>query len=45
VSKNLRRKADACEDMFAAMVAQMNDAMKLKRFQDHTQKQDVPSWL
>jgi hypothetical protein len=45
VSKNLRRKADACEEMFAAMVAQMNDAMNLKRFKDHTQKQDVPSWL
>lgn len=45
VTKNLRRKADACDDMFRVMVEQMNDALKLRRFQEHTLKQKVPKWL
>lgn len=45
VSKNLRRKADACESMFEAMVKEMNDALKLNRFKNHADKQEVPSWL
>lgn len=45
VTKNLRRKADACDDMFRVMVEQMNDALKLHRFRDHTVKQKAPKWL
>ncbi len=45
VTKNLRRKSDACEAMFTSMVAQMNDAMKLNRFREHTTQQEVPPWL
>lgn len=45
VTKNLRRKADAAEGMFATMVEQMNDALTLKRFHEHTNKQEVPAWL
>jgi hypothetical protein len=45
VTKNLRRKALAAEDMFRLMVEQMNDALSLKRFHEHEQKQEVPSWL
>ena len=45
VSKNLRRKSDACEEMFEAMVREMNDALKLSRFKEHTNKQELPSWL
>lgn len=45
VTKNLRRKADACETMFEEMVAQMNDALRLSRFRDHMNNQEIPSWL
>jgi hypothetical protein len=45
VSANLRRKAVACEEMFAAMVAQMNDALNVSRYREHTQKMEAPSWL
>jgi hypothetical protein len=45
VSLNLRRKAVACEEMFAAMVDQMNNAMKIRRYTNHTKAQEMPSWL
>lgn len=45
VSENRRRKAHATEDMFRVMIEQMNDAMNLKRFRDHTNEQELPAWL
>ncbi len=45
VTKNLRRKIEASEKMFEVMVEQMNDALDLKRFQEHTREQGIPSWL
>lgn len=45
VTKNLKRKALAAEEMFRVMVEQMNDAMALKRFHEHTNRQELPSWL
>jgi len=45
VTKNLRRKTEAAETMFAAMVDQMNDALTLKRFHEHTSNQELPVWL
>ena len=45
VTRNLRRKADACDAMFAQMVRQMNDALKIRRFREHTNEQDLPAWL
>jgi superfamily II DNA or RNA helicase len=45
VTKNLRRKAIAAEEMFRVMVEQMNDALALKRFHEHTNNQEIPSWL
>jgi hypothetical protein len=45
VSRNLRRKAVACEEMFASMVAQMNDALKINGFISHPAKMEAPSWL
>lgn len=45
VTRNLRRKAEACDEMFRVMVEQMNDALGLRRFRDHEQKQETPSWL
>lgn len=45
VTKNLRRKAGQAENMFAVMVDQMNDALQLKRFHEHVEKQELPAWL
>lgn len=45
VTRNLRRKADACEEMFDQMVAQMNDALRVNRFRNHEVRQELPSWL
>jgi len=45
VSANLRRKADACEKMFAEMVALMNDALNMDRLKLHPNKTEVPTWL
>jgi hypothetical protein len=45
VTKNLRRKADATEAMFAVMIEQMNDALNLKRFHEHHTIEEMPSWL
>jgi hypothetical protein len=45
VSKNLRRKADATDEMFKVIVEQMNDAMTLNRFKHHTNSQEIPAWL
>lgn len=45
VSRNLKRKAVACEEMFAAMVEQMNDALRINQYRPHSVATGVPSWL
>lgn len=45
VSANLRRKAVACEKMFAEMVTEMNNALRISRFRPHTKQQEIPPWL
>lgn len=45
VTKNLRRKTLAAEEMFRVMINEMNDALALKRFHEHTTNMGVPSWL
>ncbi|HNP15220.1 MAG TPA: hypothetical protein PKI99_01990 [Terrimesophilobacter sp.] len=45
VSANLRRKAEACEQMFASLVAQMNDALNIRNYRPHTGEMELPSWL
>lgn len=45
VSKNLRRKGLAADEMFAVIVREMNDALSLDRFSLHTNSQELPSWL
>ncbi len=44
VSRNLRRKADACEAMFASLVASMNDALRLNNYRDHANQMRLPQW-
>lgn len=45
VTRNLQRKAEACEIMFANMVAQMNDALRIRRFRPHEKSVELPAWL
>lgn len=45
VLKNLRRKAEQSDRMFAALVAHMHDALRLSRSASPTTPVEVPSWL
>jgi hypothetical protein len=45
VKDNLRRKAEAADRMFTALVGHMNDAMHLDRGISYKAKVEVPSWL
>lgn len=45
VTKNMKRKIAQSEAMFTLMVEQMNDALLINRFKDHTVNQELPSWL
>ena len=45
VLENLNRKADQAQAMFANLVAEMNNAMSIKRINEHTKRIEVPSWL
>ena len=40
-----KRKAEQAEAMFCIMIEEMNDALKLKRFHNHTKPQELPAWL
>lgn len=45
VLKNLKRKADQADRMFAALVSQMNNAMAVHRMDHFDQREEVPQWL
>jgi hypothetical protein len=45
VVKNRKRKSAAADEMFKVMIEQMNDALGLKRFHEHTSEQEIPKWL
>ena len=42
---NLRRKADACDVMFAKLVEYMQHALTLNRMSEFGEKEELPSWL
>ena len=42
---NWRKKAAACDDMFAQLVQHMNNAIKINRMTEFTGAAEVPSWL
>lgn len=42
---NLQRKSRAADAMFAALIAHMNDALRVQRRNDYTDQIEVPSWL
>jgi hypothetical protein len=45
VMQNLKRKAAAAEEMFASLVANMNDALNIDRSTYGTKTMEVPKWL
>lgn len=45
VKDNMRRKAEAADRMFSALVARMNDAMSILRGTKYEKQEEVPSWL
>lgn len=42
---NLQRKAAAADDMFAALIAHMNEALTVQRRHDYITPMEVPPWL
>lgn len=45
VLKNLQRKQAQADEMFSRMVAHMNDALHFAKRNDHTNQQQLPSWI
>jgi hypothetical protein len=45
IKANLRRKADAADRMFTALVSFMNESIRLDRGVNYTTKARVPKWL
>ena len=45
VMKNLQRKATQADQMFSRLVAEMNQALAIKRTNDITKQIEVPKWL
>ena len=45
VVKNMQRKALQADQMFSALVAQMNAAMAIERATEFTKQQELPQWL
>jgi hypothetical protein len=45
VLANLKRKAEAADEMFAKLVSLMNDHLRIERKNQFTKKEKVPSWL
>lgn len=45
IIENRRRKARQADDMFANLVAEMNNAISISGHRDFTTKIEVPSWL
>ena len=43
--QNLQRKQRAADKMFERLVAEMNNALHIKRSESYTQPMEVPSWL
>ncbi len=45
VTRNMRRKAEAAEVMFAEIVQQMNNALGVRRMREFANQEVIPSWL
>jgi hypothetical protein len=45
VIKNLQRKAEQADKMFANLVAEMNESLNIERTINFTKQENIPSWL
>jgi superfamily II DNA or RNA helicase len=45
VLASLQRKTEAAETMFANLVSMMSDELKIRKRNDYTTKEEVPTWL
>ena len=45
VIRNLARKALACEEMFSALVGEMNNAININRMSEFGEQERLPTWL
>lgn len=45
VLKNMRSKAQKANDMFDALVREMNEAVRIERFNEYTNQAELPQWL
>ena len=46
VSRNLKRKANAADRMFTALMGHMREAIEIGRtYQNYTNETEVPVWL
>lgn len=45
IIESIRRKREQSDEMFGHLVREMNNSMKVHRANDHTKKQEIPSWL
>lgn len=45
VLKNLKRKSEAADKMFAQLVQEMNSAMRIERKRDKLEGLEIPSWM
>lgn len=45
VTQNLQRKSDQVDEMFTALVAEMNESMVIQRSDEFHQPEAIPSWL
>ncbi len=45
VAANLKRKAEAAEEMFAHLVELMSNELKIQKRNEYTKKEEKPSWL
>ena len=42
---NLKRKADAADQMFSKLVSLMNNELKIEQQERNTKTETLPSWL
>ncbi len=45
INENMRRKADAADRMFTALVARMSNSLSIKTGHDFNQQERMPAWL
>lgn len=45
IMQNVKRKAEQADKMFSHLIAEMNNAIKIDRRNDFTQKERIPEWL